>query len=210
MQKPAITSFILKALLSLFSFSSFGQVSDSTNWRLVHHENNIEVFTRESANSALKEIRILCTVKSTMDHMVEFLSDVPLYTDWVYKCDSSVLQKEETPNEFTYYITLDFPFPMDNRDLIVHSEHSIDTITQAYRSHSFTNTAMEYTNDEYIHITEFESTWTISPAPVGMLTIDYQAFSDPGGEIPVWLVNLAIAKGPYETMKRFIELVEAE
>jgi hypothetical protein len=42
------------------------------------------------------------------------------------------------------------------------------------------------------------------------MLIDYVALSDPGGDIPNWLVNFAISRGPAETMKRFIKLVEEE
>ena len=42
------------------------------------------------------------------------------------------------------------------------------------------------------------------------LQIEYKVLSNPGGDIPTWLVNLAITKGPTETMKQLIKMVEKE
>jgi hypothetical protein len=40
-----------------------------------------------------------------------------------------------------------------------------------------------------------------------LIQIEYQVISSAGGLIPSWLVNLAIAKGPLETMVAFKALV---
>lgn len=208
MGKAFKMKFFYFTLLSLFSLICYAQDIEKDNWKLVNEEDEIEVYTRAGENSSLKEIRITCTVKSTMKYMVDFLSDVPLYTDWVYKCDSSLLLNQASQSEFSYYITLDFPFPFEDRDLSVDSKHWIDPITGIFHSTSVASKNVVDPNDEFIHMSEFESTWKITPISQEELRIDYNALSNPGGNIPVWLINLAIAKGPTETMKRLIEMVE--
>jgi hypothetical protein len=208
MKQFRITRFIFLALFSFYTSVSLGQVSEKSSWNLVNDEDGIEVFTRTSENSNVKEIRIICTVKTSMEQMTKFLSRVPLYTDWVYKCNSSLLLKQKSQSEFSYYITLDFPFPFDDRDLMVDSKHSLDPITGVYHSSSVVSKNTALPNDEFVHISEFESRWEITPQKQGMLLVDYTALSNPGGDIPVWLVNLAITKGPKETMKNFIRMVE--
>lgn len=208
MKKTPIIRYIWLFLFSCYAFIGISQNLNESGWKLVNEEDGIIVYTRTTENSPVKEIRIICTVKTTMERMVDFLSDVPLYADWVYKCDTAYQFSEVTSSEFSYYITLDFPFPFDNRDLAVHSHHRIDPTTGAYHSHSATDTLVAYSNDEYIHITEFESTWNIVPTTDGILLVDYQALSNPGGDIPAWLVNLVITKGPLETMRRFASMAE--
>ncbi|MFT4834558.1 MAG: hypothetical protein ACJAVY_001180 [Marinoscillum sp.] len=210
MNKSSAAQFFFPLLFSFCAIVSFGQDSEHSSWELVNEEKGIEVFSRMGQDSSLKEIRIICTVKTTMDHMADFLSDVSLYSDWVYKCDSSSLLEKVNESKFSYYITLDFPFPFANRDLAVDTHHSIDSFTGIYQSHSIAIKVPENENDSFVHINEFESSWTITPLPSGDLHIDYQSRSNPGGDIPVWLVNLAITKGPYETMKRFVHMVEKD
>ncbi len=210
MYKSSAAQYLFLVLFSLRGLVGFGQDSKRPSWELVNEENGIEVFTRLEQDSDFKEIRIICTVKTTMEHLLDILGDVSMYTDWVYKCDSASIIERGDESQLSYYITLDFPFPMANRDLAVDTYHSLDPFTGIYQSHSVAIVVPVNENDSYVHINEFESSWTITPLPSGDLHIDYQSRSNPGGDIPVWLVNLAIAKGPYETMKRFVELVEKE
>ena len=44
--------------------------------------------------------------------------------------------KKVNNNEFSYYITLDFPFPFDDRDLYVKSTNFIDPTTGIYYANS--------------------------------------------------------------------------
>lgn len=208
MEKLQIIRFLFIGFFSFFTSISFGQDIKKSSWNLVSEEDGIEVYTQTGENSDLKEIRIICTIKTSMEHITNFLSKVPLYTDWVYKCNSSLLLKQKSQSEFSYYITLDFPFPFDDRDLFIDSKHSIDPTTGVYHSSSVVSKNTALPNDEFVHISEFESRWEITPQKDGMLLVDYIALSNPGGDIPVWLVNLAITKGPKETMKSFIRMVE--
>lgn len=183
---------------------SFAQSDD---WKLVREDEGINVFSRIGENSSIKEIRITCSVRSSMEHMESFLSEVPKYADWVYKCDTSVLLSRISSKEIIYYITLNFPFPMTDRDLVIHSAHSIDSLG-VYRSHSAASTEYSSESSDFIRISQFESTWEISPQSDGTLYIDYFAHSDPGGDLPAWLINMAIDQGPYHTMKQFVEQLE--
>lgn len=200
-------------LILLFCFCSIavsGQELDEPNWELVNSEDGIEVYTRTTASSSVKQIRIVCLVKSSMETITNFMLNASLYSSWVYKCDSSRLIKKVNNNEFSYYITINFPFPLDDRDLYVNSTNFIDPVTGIYYARSIKGEPESTQNNEYVHISEFESSWKISPLENGNLQIDYKVLSNPGGEIPTWLVNLAITKGPTETMKRLIYLVEKE
>jgi hypothetical protein len=193
-----------------FSMSTMiveAQVPEESRWKPVSKEDGIEVFTKVGKNSDLKEIRFTCTVKANLEQVVKLLSDVPLYTEWVYKCVRSIRLNTLRPNETNYYIVLNFPFPLQDRDLAVQSNHWFDSLG-AYHAYSVAKDDFLYKNDEYVHISEFRSTWDIIPKPNGEVFIDYKGLSNPGGNLPIWLVNLAITKGPFETMKQFIDLVD--
>ena len=80
--------FTFSLLLILPNIAGF---NNDLEWKLIKEEDNIQVFARIAENSSIKEIRITCSVKTTMERMESFLSDVPKYADWVYKCDTSIL-----------------------------------------------------------------------------------------------------------------------
>lgn len=191
------------------AFNFYGQEVELNAWKQVGSENGIEVFTRTGENSAIKEIRISCIVNASLESVSNFLSDVASYSDWVYKCNSSRIIKRTSAGEFIYYITLDFPFPFVDRDLTIESKHWIDQNTGVYHSQSFAIKAQATQNEEYVHINEFESEWQITPLENSQLLVEYKSISNPGGDIPTFLVNMVISKGPKETMKEFIRLVES-
>jgi hypothetical protein len=208
-----LTNKLNRIFIILFCFCSTfvkAQEDEYINWELVNSEDEIEVYTRTTASSSVKQIRIVCLVKSSMETITNFMLKASLYSSWVYKCDSSRLIEKVNNNEFSYYITLDFPFPFDDRDLYVKSTNFIDPTTGIYYARSLKGEPESTQNDEYVHISEFESSWKISPLGNGNLQIEYKVLSNPGGEIPTWLVNLAITKGPTETMKQLIKMVEKE
>jgi hypothetical protein len=199
--------FLCGIFFSISAMKVEAQVPEESRWKSVNQENGIEVFTRVGKNSDVKEIRITCTVKANLEQVVNLLSDVPLYADWVYKCVSSIRLNTVSPNETNYYIVLNFPFPLQDRDLAVQSKHWFDSMG-GYHAYSVAKDDFIYKKDGYVHISEFKSTWDIIPKPNGEVFIDYKALSNPGGDLPIWLVNLAITKGPLETMKQFIHLVD--
>jgi hypothetical protein len=58
-----------------------------------------------------------------------------------------------------------------------------------------------------IRIQNAKTTWTIVPGSGGWLYVEYYIYSDPGGSLPDWLVNMAIDVGPRETIKNIREFV---
>jgi hypothetical protein len=62
--------------------------------------------------------------------------------------------------------------------------------------------------EDIVRIRAFESSWEITPNNDGTVYIDYTAKTDPGGNIPAWIINLGIATGPVKTMEKLAEVVQ--
>ena len=209
MKEPQkLVSVLWLVLLNLYSVFLLGQsFSNEVPWKLVSSEDGMEVFTQTSEDSPIKAVRISYNVKASLECVQNFLAEVPQYTDWVYKCVTATNIKSVSQNEFYYYIALDFPFPMSNRDIAIHSNHFIDSLG-SYHSYSKAYVDSNYFDNNNVHINEFESNWNITTTGDDAVKIDYYAFSNPSGDIPVWLINLAIAEGPKQTMNKFKEIIE--
>lgn len=189
--------------------SQFFCCAQSSDWHLVRDESGIKVFSRKSNNSAIKEIHIKASTKAKLEEVSQLLSNVQLYNKWVYKCETSILIQKKSEEEFVYYVAIDFPFPMTDRDLVIHSKHQLDE-NGVYRSTSIASKVDMKENSDYIRIPEFVSKWIITPTENNQHLIEYYTYSNPGGDIPSWLINLAIDQGPYQTMKSFLSLLEVK
>ncbi|HHB79049.1 MAG TPA: hypothetical protein ENK85_07435 [Saprospiraceae bacterium] len=189
--------------LPILAFFFSGSAPSST-WTLKNQKGNIKVYTRTTPKSSIKEVRITTQIKGNLDDLQELLNDVPSFEKWVYKCAKAKKLKSLGPDEFYYYNLTDFPFPLSDRDVIIHSKTWKVPGTNIEKTHSRAIGSDELYKEQegIVRIKLLEYTWTFTPLDNGMIDIDYQIFSEPGGALPAWVVNMAISKGPMETMIR--------
>lgn len=174
--------------------------SNVAAWESVSKEGNIEVYTRKMAGEAYKEIRVEATFNGSLEKLQKALDTAESYKEWVYKCTVAKKLKTINEQEFYYYVESDLPFPVSNRDLIVHSKKRKDKNNIYYQSKAVT----EFMPSEkgIVRIEEYESSWKITPQAGGSMAIVYECKTNPGGALPAWLVNLAVTTGPLKTMQR--------
>jgi len=59
-----------------------------------------------------------------------------------------------------------------------------------------------------VRVTVFDSKWIFTPLPDGKVNIEYTVKTDPGGNIPIFLTNMFIDKGPVATMKKMRDILQ--
>ncbi|NNE29580.1 MAG: hypothetical protein HKN16_08080 [Saprospiraceae bacterium] len=194
-------------LISLFLFSPEVGDDPSGAWELVNKDEGISVFTRLSEDNPIKAVRIEMNLFAEMETLDSVLNDVPGYLNWVYKCELAKRLETVSENEFYYYTESDFPFPISDRDLVVHSVQKITEQGKHVQSVSRSAPAKFPIQKGIIRINEFESSWDIRDLNNGTLQIQYEAQTDPGGYLPAWVVNLGVGVAPMKTMKALREVL---
>lgn len=197
---PLITRTLSLALALSITCTSLSAQSE-VSWKKVKEKDNIEIFTRHSSLSSIKEVRIKTTFEVSLDHFLGVLNKVSSYPDWVYKCSAAQRVKTLNENEYIYYVVSDLPFPLRDRDVFIHSRQWFEAKTQTYRAESVATTELEQPNSELVRIPKLHSSWIIKVLAPNKLSIDYFLLTEPGGSLPDWLVNMAITMGPIRTMK---------
>ncbi|MCW3070884.1 MAG: lipid-binding domain protein [Bacteroidetes bacterium] len=194
-------------LLSVF-FCGFSQSGNS--WHLKKFENGISVYTRNAQNSAFKELKSVCVLKTSLGSIVALLNDWDTYPQWVYKCGKSTTLKKISGAELIHYQTVVAPWPVDSRDFVVNVRLSQDPVSRIVKIVSSCRPDYIPKVPGYVRITEFSASWTLVPQKDGNVEVTYQLLVNPGGYVPAWLVNLAVVEGPYETTLHFMEWVMKE
>jgi len=184
---------------------SFAQTDD---WQLVSSDENIEVFTRQTEESDFKEVRVKAVFHVSTDKLMETLNDVENYSKWVYKCKDSYKVKINNKNDYIYYSETQMPTLIANRDLVIHSKQWMDEKTGIAWSVSKSKQSFMDSKLGIIRIEEFESKWKIEPINPTKTAIDYTIRTNPGGKLPVWLVNMGVTVGPVQTMKNLRQIIE--
>jgi hypothetical protein len=199
----------LKLFALLITTFSFAQ-KPPAEWRFIKEVEGVKVYFRESEGSNIKEVKMQTTFNANLSSIVECLKDVDRYPKWVYKATFSKTVLKYNENDVVYYNYIDFPWPMQDRDIVVQSKITQDATTKVITSESFAKWDAEPFKKDVVRIQDFRSKWTLTPVALGKVKGEYVFRSNPGGNIPAWLVNLGLDEGPLRTLKGFKKLLSED
>lgn len=188
-------------LLAIHSFA-FSQ-SKNTEWKLKKEVDDLQIFVRKSATSDIKEIKVRYLANASLSNIVAVLKDVAAFPEWIFNCTEARVLERLSDTETIYYSRIAFPFPMNDRDFVAHSKLWQDAVTKEV----FAKVTGDYhympIQAKVIRLPKLLINWHITPLTSTQTRIEYHLVSDPGGGIPDWAVNMAIDKGPINSMKNF-------
>ena len=124
-------STFLLLLFSLFSAAGFAQTDHE--WVFKNEKDDVKVFYRKTSD--VHEIKLTTSIKTNLSGLVHLLSEVELYPEWGYKVVESKLLRKISDTEIIYYSRIDFPWPMADRDLVMHSKLVQDPQTRTISWH---------------------------------------------------------------------------
>jgi hypothetical protein len=185
-------------------FFSFVLLNLETNaqpaWKLVKEKNGMKIFTASVDNSKFKSIRVQTVFDGTITKLISIISNIKQHPEWVYRAKTAYILKQVNPNEFLYYIESILPWPLNNRDAIIHLTIMHDTAHGILRINAFSEPAFIEKKNGLVRIPFSKGTWYVTETN-HQLNIDYTFEVDPGGGLPAWMVNMFADKGPYESFQ---------
>jgi hypothetical protein len=189
--------FIAFCLLYLSPLSA--QKKDANGWIFKNEKEGIKVWYRKTSD--IHEVKLTTSLKVPLSGLVQLLSETEHYPEWGYKVSESKMLKQVSDFESYYYSKLDFPWPLEDRDIIMHSFIEQDKDSKKIVARSKAKPDYLAAKKGLVRISTCETSWTLMPGPGGWVYVEYYIYSSPGGSIPDWMVNMAIDVGPRETIK---------
>lgn len=199
--KKTLTTLLLALSINLL----FAQYND---WIHKQSEGDIEVFYRDNSQTGLRELKMVFFVESNTASIVQLLQDVSNYDNWIYKLQTAHIIERIDANSYYYYNTMDFPWPMADRDMIGKSRFWQD-------KNGVVHSALEAApnklpqKEDFIRIPTIQINWDLYPQEDDRVKVEYALQSDPGGSIPTWAINLVIEQGPLQTVKNMRKQLES-
>ena len=195
-------SLYLSATATLIMLCSLIPAQQEQDWELINEKDQIKVYTKKVQGHEVKSMKMTCEIDgNSLSSFVAVFQDMSSYPDWVYSSSAPGLLKRISDQEIYYYVRSEFPWPLSDRDFVVHNKVWQDSQTHTFHSHS--RVLNDYLDevDGVVRIKEFEAAWAITPLSNGRYNLEYTFYTDPGGRIPNWIVNHFLDIGPFKTIK---------
>jgi len=175
------------------------------DWRLKTDKDGIAVYTKLFPDSKFKAIRVDVELDATLSQLVAVILDVNTGAEWVYSTKSSVLLKQVSPSELYYYSEVSIPWPAANRDFIAQLKAVQDPHTKVVTIYGPVFPDYLPEKKDIVRVRHSEGKWVITPVGSHHVKVEYTLRADPGGDLPAWLVNMFVTKGPYESFRKLKE-----
>lgn len=197
-----------KTVFLLLLFAALAPGAGAQNWEFKKETEGIKIYQRTSGSG--QEIKLVTTFSHRLSALVALFSNVGDYPRWGYKVQQSRLLKRLSDNEFYYYQQFDFPWPLTDRDVVMHSRINQDPATRTVTL--FSEAAPDYLPETpgLVRVRKATVRWTLVPLSSSLVQAEYWLNSDPGGLLPDWTVNLAADTGPVQTIRNIKKLLEEE
>ena len=192
------------ALLVTFVSTAYSQY----DWKLTKDKDGIRVYQSETKTSNFKSIKVECTLEGTYDKLISVLSNVALHKEWVYKVKTPYIIKKNSPQDFYYYTETSMPWPMSNRDAVVHLTMNKDSLNRFLKISAIGEPRLIPEKSGKVRVPRSSVSWYVTMPTAKTIHIIYTFEADPGGNLPSWMVNMFADKGPYESFKKLSEILK--
>lgn len=190
-----IRSVCLFAFLSLLFISGARGQQDCS---LKKQKDDLKVFTCDTDSGRLKTLRSeFILEQTTFEELEEFMLNVGNYVNWQYNTiEAKILQKTHD-HSIVYRVVVEAPWPLSNREMITKLSIHFDSTAQQLKITNH-NTSYEFPqNKELVRVPFSDGVMLVSKLDASSLKVVYSLRIDPGGNVPAWLVNIAMAEGPF-------------
>ncbi|MCF6243175.1 MAG: hypothetical protein L3J74_17780 [Bacteroidales bacterium] len=173
---------------------------NTENWELVKEKEGIKIYARKVNNSPFDELLGIYITNTRLSSIVSLLKDYNNQPNWVFANVETSLLNAPNNFEWYYYMKTDAPWPVADRDIIIHAVLTQDSLSHTI--HVNVKGIPQYlkVNKGIVRLPYLKSSWEFIPISADKTMIRLQILTDIGGEVPAWLVNMVKEKAPLNTL----------
>ncbi len=183
--------------------------NNMANAKLAINKNGVKVWTYQTPDNPAFSYRATTILNTSLTSAAAVILDTKSLTQWVpYVSSAEVLDRDPDNGTFVLHMELDFPFPLQDRDLVVRGK-----ITQAADGTVIIkNTAISDkrvpVRSNVVRLTEYAGDWSLKPLAANKVEVSTTGFGNPGGLIPVSVANRFVQQQPYQMLGRMKNYVK--
>ena len=198
-----MTKLTILVCILLFNVSTFA----NTPWVLKKDANGIQVFVRDTPGSALKSFKGVINIPARITSLVAVIEDTKAYPQLLHHCKTARTIKEVGNNQSYKYIVTSMPWPVKDRDMIVHSVMQQNKQSKQVEIKMKASPKTLPLKTGRVRISKMIGRWLLIPEKSGTKVI-YEMNVDPAGNLPKFLVNALSTDMPFNTLNNLRTLVK--
>lgn len=180
------------------------------NWVLEKDKDNIKVWTLETETSSIKSFKAVTSINASVTQLAAVLKDIEAYPQWMSNIGTTEVLEAINENECYYYFEVEAPWPVSNRDNIVHFKLTKNYETKGFKVYVTGEADYIAENQDIVRIPKSIGTWQFIPLEEEKTEVVFEYAADPGGKLPAWVINIFIIDGPFKTLSNLKEFVKRE
>jgi hypothetical protein len=192
----------------LIGICLYNTVFCQIEWNLKKDKDGIKVYTGKLTDSKFNAIRVSCNLNANLSALASILLQPSLQPEWVIATKTSKLLKQLAPNHIYYYNIATIPWPLSNRDMVIDLKIVQDSATKkmTITANTIDNVLGPVKGLERIPYTH--ATWEVSPIGSNQIHVEYLLKINPGAGVPAWILNMFIAKAPFESFENLTRIIQ--
>lgn len=190
-------------VLLLLSLPSWG-----LEWQPQRGEEGVMLWTRPHPPGSVLALRLEMRVKAAPSALLEVLRDTSRHREWLPDSREVKLLARPTPDEDLVYTRLITPWPLADRDLVTRS-HVVRRKDCGLELKVRAEPDALPLQPKLERIRASEGHWEALPQSDGTTLIRLETYTNPGTNLPGWLVNPTAIKAALKSFKGIRRLMEA-
>ena len=175
--------------------------AQEADWQLRKEQNGIRVFTREQQGSSFAAVRAEMILEDVrLSSLVALIDDPSACALLEARCAESYTVERVSATEQFVYRHNDMPFPIKDRDVVMHFVWTQDPVTRVVVLDNRNIDGVLPENPKRIRLPSAVSGWRFEPLGQGRVLASSEGHLEPGASLPAWLLNSLLVDAPFNTM----------
>jgi hypothetical protein len=187
--------FRLSALIIFITGISMAIVwAADDGWKKIGESDGIAGYTRPTTKSSVDEIKAVGIVDAPIAVVEAVIRDISVMPEYMFLCKEAFMintpDMKSRGDIVYFYSVTDLPFPVSDRDVVTKALWSVDKETGAIYCHAEGIKTPYKQNKKVVRMPLSIIDCTLIPNGTDKTKVIYQVLSDPGGELPSFIVNM--------------------
>jgi hypothetical protein len=174
-------------------------------WTLAKQNEQIQLYSRPVDGSKYIEVKAIVTINAPFETVVQELGNGEACSEWRKVCASSTVFKKSAGERYIYMV-LDLPWPLSDRDQVIHSRSSFDSEKQLLTV-VLQPAPDSYPEQKYIRAIS-QGSYQLAVLSEKQMQFTWLMHTDLGGDVSAGMVNKRLLATTFDDMTRLVDQAE--